>query len=190
MGSREVYNKNRKKRYHDDPEYADLVKQRVQEYRDRVRTSKKRKRTLETQAFVARWRKEGISDEEIAKRLTYLGSKPLSPITVEFGGRTVRLIPISILGAEIGFAPSTIRKWERMEVVPEAAHRDSSNRRWYSQIYLSILKAAVGACIKKGWSLKGLKQEVDKRWRKEVAPHGSEADLLRKQKRSKRLRLR
>jgi hypothetical protein len=179
---RTLYNQQRKKRYHEDDEYAEQVKERVRAYRERLKDSRRKRRVILIKSFVDRLKAKGLDDQEVAKRLKYLGPRPMPPIVVEFGNYAVRLLPISVLGAELGFSQPTIRKWHRLGVIPEPVFRDDSDRRWYSDIYLGVLRDAVRAMRhseNSRWDISKFKKEVDSRWRKRVVrPHKNERKLL------------
>lgn len=170
----------RRKDYRDDKEFAAAERKRRRSYYQQEHEFRKDRRISLIQSMTARWRHEGYDDEEIARRLEYLGARPMFPLCFQFGERSVLLYPISFLAAETGYSTSTLRSWERDETIPRPAYTLGSKQRYYSEFFIDILRESILEARKSSmWNRKTLRREFLKRWEKEViGPYGSERNRL------------
>lgn len=108
----------RKKRYHNDPEYSGKLKAYSRSYREKNR---------KLDGFVGdfRGRKKG----------------PLPPIEIKINGKKVTVFTTGFVAKQLGIATSTLRSWVKKELVPETGIWLAKRRYWTKGMIEAIEKA-------------------------------------------------
>jgi len=166
--NRKYYEKKRekilaekRKRYNQDPDYADR-----QRMRSRQASTKKRQIAQED-------RGEDYVDGRKNRKSGPVWWK------VKLGDKEipVRMYGIGILASKLGRQTKTLQRWERNGTLPKAMFRDTADRRMYTSDQVEVLSRAFNAVIKaaKGhnWLL-DLKVAFHDAWR--TLPNGIRED--------------
>lgn len=127
----------RRKKYANDPEYREAIKERSRR----------------------RWR------EELKKGGREKGKKPekryLRPKIVVIRGHEVRVYGIGELADLIGYTVATLKNWEKLGVLPPATAVDGHGRRWFSVAFIQWFDSVIEAFRDQGWELEIFKAAVE-----------------------------
>ena len=126
--NREKLLAKKRKKYNQDPAYAERQRQRSKDNSTKKRTIAKEERG-EDHVDGRRNRKTG-------------------PTWWKLGGVPVRMYGIGLLAQKLGRQTKTLQRWERNDVLPKAMFRDTCNRRMYTDDQVKALVGAFNKTIK------------------------------------------
>lgn len=120
--NKEKLSEARKKKYHEDKEHREKIKENSREYRER-------NRKLEGFVGDLRGRKKG----------------PLPPMEHEINGKKVKVYTTGYMARYLGMATSTLRSWIKKGLIPETGIW-ISNRRYWTRQMMDAVKTAIEQC--------------------------------------------
>lgn len=158
------FNRKRRKRYRDDPEYRQRCLDDKKQQRARKRREREAFKQQQVDSFVEYLRADGFTEEELEQATKSLPKGPAGlPRVHKVRGKPVLLYPIGFLAARMGRPRGQVRRWELGRVIPRPTLREQNGKRWFSLDYLEACAVAIKVANKyEDWSLDVFRDELRK----------------------------
>lgn len=145
LDRKEAISKERKRRYHEDPEYRESILDRVSEYR-----TKKQKN-------IDKLRADGKLPPSHPR-----GPRP--PMKVKVNGVSTIVYTVGRMSVELNRSKDVINYWTRIGLLPQTPYRSASGDRLYTESMTIVVKIAVGKRGRVSASDREFTREIRQGW--------------------------
>jgi len=143
--------KARKKRYSEDPEYRENVREQ----------SRLRWKMGDRGRVVRRERKIQQIRAELNTEYHRKSTRKLMQRTVQLNnGDMILVYPMADLCLKVGVQKHSVKRWTQKGILPKPTMVDNRGRYWYSQEYIDDLAEHFDKCRAKNWSLEAFRDSL------------------------------